>query len=200
MGRFAFSPAMHLTESSPLVSDRSREVLWEEWGRLWDLSRPALLEKSPPNLTKMRLLQALFPRSGQVLVIRHPVSVVLSSLKWRTTLGGLLSAHRTIDHWLAANEIALADAPAIKRLYVLRYEDLIADTGRQLEQISATLGLTPDFPAEAFDASRDERNFEDWQRLTSSSARRGYFRWLERHYEARINRLGYSFRRPAAAT
>jgi hypothetical protein len=193
MGRFAFSPAMHLTEESPLVNDRSRQVLWEEWSPLWDLSRPVLLEKSPPNLLKMRFLQALFPNSSQVLVVRHPVSVVLSSLKWRTSLNGLFTAHRIIDHWLAANEIAMADAGRIERLHILRYEDLIADAEREMARLSDSLGLTDDFPSEQLDATRNERNFDDWRALASGSGRRAYFRWIERRYEPRIGKFGYSF-------
>jgi hypothetical protein len=193
MRGFAFSPAMHLTERSPLVSDHSRLVLWEEWGRHWDLSRPVLLEKSPPNLLKMRFLQALFPNSGQVLVIRHPISVVLSTLRWRTTLQGLFSAHRVLDHWLAANELAIADAMHVRRLYVLRYEDLIADSGCQLERIATALDLCDEFSAERFDSSREDRNRVEWSRLVSSSTRRTYFRWIERRYEPYIRQFGYSF-------
>src|SRR5579875_518404 len=197
MGRFAFAEQMHLTETSALVNERSRRILWEEWSRLWDLSRPVLLEKSPPNLLKMRFLQALFPRSGQVLVIRHPVSVVLSSLKWRTSLGSLFTAHRVIEHWLAANEIAMSDAPWVERLHVLRYEDLIADAPREMSRVADALELEDDFSAVEFDPTREERNFEDWQRLAGDSTRRAYFRWIERRYEDRIGRFGYSFRAPA---
>lgn len=193
MTRFAFTPAMHITESSPLVSNRSRALLWEEWGRLWDRSKPILLEKSPPNLMKMRFLQALFPHSTQVLVIRHPVSVVLSSLKWRTSLNGLFAAHRIIEHWLAANEIATADAPRIERLYVLRYEDLVADEAREMTRLADALDLTDEFSAEPLDPTRDARNFEAWRWLADRSHRRAYFRWVERRYEPRIAKLGYSF-------
>jgi len=193
MTRFAFRPEMHLTETSPLVSDRSRALLWEEWGHFWDRSKPVLLEKSPPNLMKMRFLQALFPRSAQVLVIRHPVSVVLSSLKWRTSVNGLFTAHRIIDHWLAANAIALADAPLIQRLYVMRYEDLVADQPAELARLSESLELSGEYAAEPLDPTRDARNFDEWRRLTERSRRRAYFRWIERRYESRIAPFGYSF-------
>jgi len=58
-GRFGFAPESHLTEGSPLVSEASARKLFEEWSAHWDLSRPLLLEKSPPNLLKTRFLQAL---------------------------------------------------------------------------------------------------------------------------------------------
>jgi hypothetical protein len=194
MGRFAFADQMHITETSSLVNERSQRVLWEEWSRLWDLSRPVLLEKSPPNLLKMRFLQALFPQSGQVLVIRHPVSVVLSSLKWRTSAGSLFTAHRVIEHWLAANEIAMSDAPAIRSLYIMRYEDLVRDASHEMERVAAALDLDDDFPFEPMDETRNERNFDDWRALIDGSLRREYFRWIERRYETRIARFGYSFK------
>ena len=60
-GRFGFSPEAHLTEGSPLVSAESRMRLLADWAPLWDLDKPVLLEKSPPNLIRGRFLQALFP-------------------------------------------------------------------------------------------------------------------------------------------
>ena len=34
-----------------------------------------LVEKSPPNIVRMRYLQALFPRASFVMILRHPVVV-----------------------------------------------------------------------------------------------------------------------------
>ena len=49
-GRFARDERAHLTEMSPLVSPSNAQRLWDAWSPYWDLSRPCLLEKSPPNL------------------------------------------------------------------------------------------------------------------------------------------------------
>ena len=84
-GRFGFAPEMHLTESSPLLSEESARTLWEEWSPHWDLSSSMLLEKSPPNLLKTRFLQALFPASSFVVVVRHPIPVSLATARWRRT-------------------------------------------------------------------------------------------------------------------
>src|SRR5262245_48742926 len=49
-GKLAFDPATHLTEDSPLITEENRRKLFTDWARYWDLERPVLLEKSPPNL------------------------------------------------------------------------------------------------------------------------------------------------------
>src|SRR5918992_4047803 len=49
-GRFGFHPGAHLTEASDLVTADNKLRLFEEWKAYWDLSKPVLLEKSPPNL------------------------------------------------------------------------------------------------------------------------------------------------------
>ncbi len=88
-GGFGFSPQAHVTEDSPLVSDANRHRLWEQWSPHWDLSKPLLVEKSPPNLMKSRFLQAMFPNSWFVMLIRHPIAVAHATEKWtRRTKAG----------------------------------------------------------------------------------------------------------------
>jgi hypothetical protein len=60
-GRFAMLPEAHLTEKSRLVTYENRLRLFREWGTHWDLSRPVLMEKSPPNMMWMRFLQVRAP-------------------------------------------------------------------------------------------------------------------------------------------
>src|SRR6185437_9234347 len=74
-GRFGFHDQAYLDETSPLVSEENRERLLAEWSPHWDMSRPVLLEKSPPNLIRTRFLQALFPDARQVVMMRHPIAV-----------------------------------------------------------------------------------------------------------------------------
>lgn len=81
-GYFAFQESAHLTEDSSLVGPENSARLFEEWAQHWDLSKPYLLEKSPPNLVMTRFLQELFPNSYFVIVVRHPIVVTLATLKW----------------------------------------------------------------------------------------------------------------------
>ncbi len=82
VGYFAFDDSAHLTQESELVTENNRVRLFGEWARHWDLSKGYLLEKSPPNLIQTRFLQALFPNSYFIIIVRHPIATSLATLKW----------------------------------------------------------------------------------------------------------------------
>ena len=145
-GRFAVDERAHLTEDSPLVTPAAAEQLVRSWLPYWDSRRKFLLEKSPPNLVMSRFLQALFPDSAQIFVIRNPLVVALSTKKWArfTSLDDL------VRHWFTAHQILRSDYPHLRRAMVLRYEDLIEDPDTELARIEAFLGLDradPEGPA-----------------------------------------------------
>ena len=137
-GKFGFDPEAHLTETSPLVSPQSRARLLSEWGRHWDLKKDVLLEKSPPNLIRTRFLQALFPEASFVIVTRHPVAVAYATRKWSHT-----SIESLIEHWLVCHETFELDRPHIRRLQVVRYEDLTEKPQTSLAGIFSFLDLEP---------------------------------------------------------
>src|SRR5215471_12727668 len=138
-GRFGFAPEMHLTESSPLVSEQNAGALFEEWSPHWDLSRPLLLEKSPPNLLKTRFLQALYPDSSFVVIVRHPIPVSIPTAKWR----GTRRYGRLFEHWLRCHALFEADREHLERVYVLHYEQLVSDPATVLRAIFEFLALEP---------------------------------------------------------
>lgn len=135
-GKFGFDAAAHLTESSTLVTMENRKRLLAEWGPRWDLTKEVLLEKSPPNLIRTRFLQALFPEALFVIVMRHPVAVAYATQKWSGT-----NIPSLIEHWLTCHEIFQDDRPHIKRLTVVRYEDLVATPQGALNTIFSFLGV-----------------------------------------------------------
>ena len=45
----ALAPAARLNEHSPLATADNAQKIFREWSRYWDLEKPYLLEKSPPN-------------------------------------------------------------------------------------------------------------------------------------------------------
>lgn len=142
-GRFGFDPRAHLTEQSDLVSDDSRDRLFSEWSRYWELSKRVLLEKSPPNLIRTRFLQAMFPNARFVIMQRHPVAVAYATQKWsRTPVASL------IEHWLVCHELFEADRPRLKHVLVVRYEELVAAPQAVLDEICVFL----DLPGHRFDA------------------------------------------------
>ncbi|HUF08257.1 MAG TPA: sulfotransferase [Rhodothermales bacterium] len=81
-GYFGLNPDAHFTETTSLATDKNALRLFEEWSAHWDLSKPFLLEKSPPNLVMTRFLQELFPNSFFLVMVRHPIPVSLATIKW----------------------------------------------------------------------------------------------------------------------
>src|SRR5438105_15342862 len=47
-GGLGFNPPARLTGASGLATEESRRRLFDAWSPYWDLSKPVLLEKSPP--------------------------------------------------------------------------------------------------------------------------------------------------------
>lgn len=195
-GRFALDPRAHLTEHSDLVTPANAASLWASWEPYWDLERPLLLEKSPPNLVMGRFLQSLFPGSALVIVVRHPVVVALSTVKWRRLASRRFqnhtSVHRMVEHWLTAHRTFLEDLPQLSRTHVMRYEDLVAAPAEQLRPVQELLGLNSPIPAESLSVSHSGRYEQRWQEMAEGGPldRRSRSQITKDFGEA-INAFGY---------
>ena len=187
-GRFGFAPESHLTEDSPLASAESARTLFEEWSPQWDLSRSVLLEKSPPNLLKTRFLQALFPGSAFVVVLRHPIPVSLATARWRRTR----RYHRLLEHWLHCHAIFEGDRERLERVHVLQYEQLVRDPEGVLCGIFEFLELDPVPPGEPVEGGANEAYFRRWRELKRDPRMRAYLDLASLRYERRVRRYGYS--------
>jgi hypothetical protein len=186
-GRFGFRAAAHLTEESPLVSEGSRRRLFDEWKPYWDLARPYLLEKSPPNLIQARFLQALFPGAAFIMLLRHPVAVSYATRKWsKTPLGPLLR------HWLVCHELLEADRGRLERLLVLRYEDFVCEPDATLAAIYRFLELEPRPATLEIAPDVNRKYFARWEKSRGNPVLRRYMRRLVDRYEERVARFGYS--------
>jgi hypothetical protein len=191
-GRFGFASESHLTESSALASGENASKLFEEWSRHWDLSRPLLLEKSPPNLLKTRFLQELFPGSSFVVIVRHPIPVSIPTAKWR----GTRRYDRILEHWLRCHALFEADRERLERVHVIRYERLVRDPAGVLREIFEFLGLEPIPPSEPVQPGANERYFDQWRGLKRDPRMRAYLDAVSLWYERRVRRYGYSLLRP----
>ena len=158
VGRFGFDPRAHMTETSALNSAQNAARLLTDWGRHWDSTKPVLLEKTPSNLLRMRLLQALVPPSYFIIVIRHPVAACLATVKW--TEGNLFSL---LAHWERCYSIAYADAQLIERVLWVSYENFVANPSDELARMAAFLGLSPDPNCRPEVRNENERYFEMWR-------------------------------------
>ncbi len=191
-GRFAFDPAAHLTEGHATGGDAER--LASQWAPYWDLGRDYLLEKSPPNLIRMRYFQALFPSARFIVVVRHPLVVSLATMKWeRRGLAFLLR------HWLAAHERCARDAGHVRSLLVVAYERLTTEPESALAAIHGWLGLRDADPrAHTRLQGSNDRYFARWRDMRSSAARGLYARFIERRFDPAVARYGYRMGDPTA--
>ena len=193
VGQFGFHPAAHITEQDSLVSDASRRTLAWELSRYWDLTRPLLLEKSPPNMLKMRFLQALFPSAYFIVVVRHPVAVTLATLKWRNRLQRPWSPPGLLEHWLCCHEVLLEDRPHVARLAIVRYENFVLDPAGELAGLFRFLGRSPIAAQPDLPTGLNERYFQKWRAMRRKPL---YGQWLAgvEQSQSRVERFGYSLR------
>jgi hypothetical protein len=185
-GCFGFAEEAHLTEESALITAENKEKLFAEWSNHWDLSKPYLLEKSPPTLIRTRFFQAFFPNSYFIVILRHPIAVSLATVKWAA-----LGLDKLIEHWLHCHRLFELDRPHLRRVRVIRYEDLIRSAESELGGIHRFLGLAPHSVA-PLDPAGNDRYFSEWQNLSVDPKGRELFREIVAKYEERVRSYGYS--------
>lgn len=135
-GEYATDPAQHLTERDLLNTLETKVRLEREWGDWFDPAKPWRIEKSPVNLTRMRLLQGLFPLAQFVIVTRHPAFMAQALAKWSDK-----GADELAYYGARAYSRMLADLDYLHAAMVLRYEDLVRNPPRSLRAIEAFLDL-----------------------------------------------------------
>ena len=189
-GRFALDPRAHLTESSRLATPDNAERLIASWTPFWDMSREVLLEKSPPNLVMTRFLQQMFPEASFVVVARHPVAVTLATAKWRTHT----SLRQLLEHWFVAHDLFCSDLAQLRRVHVLKYEDLIGSPEETLAALGDFLQLDGPIPTSLVRADQSRSYEQRWAAMATSGRpwqRRQHERLIDQ-FERRAQSYGYS--------
>lgn len=186
-GRFAFTPAAHLTEDDARRTPNAAERLLASWEPYWDVDREVLLEKSPPNLLMARFLNELFPNASFVTITRHPVVVALSMSKWLRWD----SVHRSIEHWLRAHEIFADDARRLPRMHVVKYEQLVDNPLEPLQDVGRFLGLDGDIPSGGWRSDRSVRYEQQWEQMARSSHGRHVRARIVGDFAERVSAFGY---------
>lgn len=190
---FGFHPEAHLTEHSPLVTDANRQKLFCEWSRYWDLGREYLLEKSPPNLIRTRFLQAMFPDSYFIVLLRHPLAVSYATQKWyRRFRINWRSFPRILEHWLICHEIFRADQNHLGRSLVLKYEQFVAEPAKWMREIQGFLGLPAGPVNQQIFRNVNDKYFGKWQRSLAGVLTGFGSRSIIKRYEGRVKSFGYS--------
>lgn len=188
-GRFGFHPEAHLTEASTLVSEENGQRLAKEWSGHWDLTKPVLLEKSPPNLVRTRFLQALFPSSSFIIVVRHPVAVAMATAR-RMPRGA--SIPELVEHWVVCHEAFRLDAPHLARLMIVPYERLVAEPEAWLARAQEFLGCAARATSEDISAESNPRYHAAFARQRDKWWSGRPLRSAVAHLESRVRDCGYS--------
>lgn len=133
---FATDPEQHLIEGSPFDTLQTRIRLEADWAPWFDATKPWRVEKSPVNLTRMRLYQSLFPLAHFIVVVRKPQFLAAAMRKW-TDMGDAA----IIQHWQDAYGLVREDLRFIHNWLIVRYEDLVRDPPFERERIFNFLDL-----------------------------------------------------------
>jgi hypothetical protein len=213
VGRLGFHPDVHLTEQSPLITQENRDKLRAEWMRYWDSSKPFFLEKTPANLVRSRFLQAMFPASYFIFMMRHPVAVALAQQKWTGT-----SLYSLIEHWLVCYETLRNDFGHLERSLLTRYESFVSNPLAQMKRTYSFLGIEPNGMEQKVRSDGNEKYFRVWRgamegralggstmrrvlkRLSPYCIQAGYpltilaneVDCIIKRFETRVNSFGYS--------
>ncbi|MHC0052115.1 sulfotransferase family protein [Actibacterium sp. D379-3] len=133
-GRFAFDRAMYPAPPPPDKAAALKQRLMCCWTPWIDGEGRSFVEKSPPNITKIGWLRAVFPGARFIIISRDPRAVAAATQKWSG-----LSISEMVLHWNAAYTAAL-DAAGDDCLFVT-YESLCDDPMRVLNRLGAALSL-----------------------------------------------------------
>jgi hypothetical protein len=122
------------------------------------MDRAVLVEKTPSDLLRMRLLASLFEPSYFIIVTRHPVAASLAAMKW--TEGNLFSL---IAHWVHCYRIARADAALLRRTLWISYEAFVARPNEELARLLQFLALPDKAQWDLALRNDNTRYFELWK-------------------------------------
>ncbi len=137
-GEYAADPRQHLVEGCAFDTLQTRLRMEHDWEPWFTGSGSWRVEKSPVNLTRMRLYQQLFPLSQFVVILRHPEAMAAALAKWTSR-----SPAELIDYALDAYDLALADLEYLHAAMIVRYEDLVAHPQPTFDRLARFCSLRP---------------------------------------------------------
>jgi len=192
-GRFGFDPGSWLTEESPLATQENARKVFTAWKPYLDLSRPIVIEKSPPNLVRTRFLQKLFPNSQFVIILRHPVAVSYATRIWTN----IRPMYYMFKHWVHCHRVFDQDRAQLHNVMVVHYEHLVSDPERCLSSIYDFLNISYTDPKVKISTDANKKYFSKWNvEMSSSSVRRKYAEFLQKTFSEDFNRYGYDLNIP----
>lgn len=117
----------------------------KEWGMRLNLSKPVLLEKSPPNTPRTRWLQKHFQPAYFVAIVRNGYAVAEGITRKGDPrhLREGWPIEQSAWQWRRSIEVLEQDAGHLDHLLWTRYEDFTQDPLRELNRICEFLNISP---------------------------------------------------------
>jgi hypothetical protein len=161
VGRYALAKEdmVHLVETNRRVTEQNFAKLLNRFGPYWNLSKPVLVEKSPPTAVMSRFLQALYniPVAGAVdtdnqelvvgpttkflFITRHPLANVYAQ---QSFLGkNTVPLAILLDNYMQMHRYMLADMKLLRNdPKLIQLEDLARTPRETLAELHRWLGLS----------------------------------------------------------
>jgi hypothetical protein len=98
-----------------------------EWEKVWDMSRPILLEKSPPHLIRAQAIEQAFPNAHFIVMVRNPYAYCEGTKRrGRTGLGYPRNATyaQIAGGWVREGQHQMDNLRLLQRTLCLTYEEL----------------------------------------------------------------------------
>lgn len=187
-GKFGFNTDSYLNENSKLITKYNKEKLYKEWSKHWDLNKEFLIEKSPPNLVRTLFLQALFPNSFFITILRHPIATSLATRKWSET-----SHYSLIKHWIVCHNKYSEDKQKLRNNLDIKYENLIDHPKETLLKIEKFLNTKIRLTENNIRKGVNNKYFALWRKNKRNIFYKFSIKKAERNLESDINKFGYSF-------
>jgi hypothetical protein len=185
-GKYIFNPNSHMTEDHSLATELSSAKIMEQWEKYYDASCEHYIEKSPPNLIRTRFFQKLFPNSKFIVILRHPLAVSFATQKWSKT-----SIKSLISHTFLGYEIFMNDMDYLSNVYVLRYEDFVANPQDEINKVYDFIKLEPWQIRHSIKPNVNDKYFSMWEADRENLFKR-LFSPIGEDPEKRANKFGYS--------
>jgi hypothetical protein len=191
-GAFGHHPEAWRDETHPLATAETGARLFDAWRSCWDERCPFLLETSPLNLARTRFLQAIFPETYFLCVLRHPVAVSYETAEWN----GLRIDH-LLDHWLTCHERFENDCRHLENVLSIKYERFVKAPQSCFDEVCSFLGVERQPAAHEIKAEANVEYFRKWEkqpinRYDSAPLHKVVRTYCRLRFERRTNAFGYS--------
>ncbi len=179
----------------------------DRWNQAWDMSKPVLLEKSPPHLIRAGALAAQFPNSYFIIMIRNPYAFCEGvKRRWgarKSILAGY-SYFNLACFWAICARYQIKNQSSLENALLMSYEEL---TDRPEESSRRLVDFVPELERldwekeiSVFEKTKPVTNLNDKQISRLSDGQLFEINLALKSVLGTLAHFGYSLREPRKKT